>query len=114
MDDIPRSSMNFTPAAMAARPGSWEFRSRTAPASRGGGGSENESVPVPPNRTGAIASRVLQVKSTGAWDAEQGFMAGEDVGIDREVPENDRNMTGGLCPIHNEVNPMVMQYLSNF
>ena len=55
--------------------------------------------------------RVPQVEPTGARDAEEALVAGEGVGIDRELLEVDGYMAGGLRSVDDEEDPVIVQDL---
>ena len=67
--------------------------------------------PAVPDRCDGV--RVPEVKSSRSRDTEKALVAGEDKGIDREVPKIDRNVARSLCSVNDEVNPMIVQDCSD-
>lgn len=64
-----------------------------------------------PHRLNRIG--IPQIKPAGTGDPEKPLVSGKHKRINRQIPQRNRNMTGGLCSVHDEKNPVILENLTD-
>ena len=66
--------------------------------------------PPPPRPTPTATPKI---NPAGTGNPEKPLVSGKHKRINRQISQRNRNMTGGLCSVHDEKNPVILENLTD-